>query len=191
MQHTLSDELVVKRSGLCEEMFLKLREFAGLTYLVKSCDDLCIEGLTKLPGCFLGRKHNSDMHVGNKIWKLFTNAGCHQLMAEEAIGRLDNYKHGMLSTKRNYFAVTVKNTLSTTEEETKQLTEKIASSALNTNVCPPHRMQSKKSKAKTVQLVMSQGASRQRKKRRNSRRPLHELVDQGKMNQTSFTDETW
>jgi hypothetical protein len=99
MQHILSDELVVKRSGLCEEMFLKLREFAGLTYLVKSCDDLRIEGLTKLPGCFLGRKHNSDMHVGNKIWKLFTNSGCHQLMAEEAIGWLDNFKHGILSTK--------------------------------------------------------------------------------------------
>jgi hypothetical protein len=89
--------------------------------------------------------------------------------------------------------VTVKNTLSTTEEGTKQLTEKIASSALNTNVCPPQRMQSKKCKAKTVRRVMSRGASsRQRKKRRNSRRPLHELVDQGEMNQTAFTtDETW
>lgn len=78
----------MKRSGLCEEMFLKLRDFSGLTHLIKSCDDLRIEGLTKLPVCFLGKKHNCDMHFGNIIWKLFTNAGCHQLIAEEAIGRL-------------------------------------------------------------------------------------------------------
>lgn len=91
--------------------------------------------------------------------------------------------------------MTVKNTLSTTEKGTKQLTKKNASSALNTNVCSPHHtphVQSKKCKqAKKICLVLSTNSRQGKKKRRNSEQPLRELVVQGKMNQTAITDKTW